>query len=147
MTFLSGFFPGQYPQDVHVSELSQDELEVTWLPPKSFSNTDLNYLVNCYSLSEQRIHTKTHEIIAQKTSCVLDNLQKDVTYKISVWSIQATTQKKRGLPTQTKYIIKEKGTRILATFNTLHVLYCQFRPSIYIINQRHHREFHICFVF
>lgn len=74
-----------------------------------FQSIQLNYLVHCYKLNDQKIHTKTHELIAKKTSCVLDEMQKDVMYKISVWSIQATTQKKKGLPSQTKYTLREKG--------------------------------------
>ncbi|XP_061166746.1 collagen alpha-1(XII) chain-like [Saccostrea echinata] len=98
----------QYPQDIHVNERSQDELEVTWHPPKAFQNSNLNYLVNCYKVDEQKIHTKIHEVIADTTKCVLDHLEKEVTYKISIWSMQASTQKKKGLPSQTKYMIKEK---------------------------------------
>lgn len=99
---------GDYPQDLRVKELSEDEVEIRWKPPKMFQSSQLNYLVHCYRLNDQKVHTKTHELIAKKTSCVLDEMQKDVTYKISVWSIQATTQKKRGLPSQTKYTLREK---------------------------------------
>lgn len=103
------FILGDYPQDLRVKELSEDEVEIQWKPPKMFQSIQLNYLVHCYRLNDQKIHTKTHELIAKKTSCVLDEMQKDVMYKISVWSIQATTQKKKGLPSQTKYTLREKG--------------------------------------
>ena len=112
------FCSGQYPQDVHVNEVSEDELEVRWKPPKLFQNSALNYLVHCYKINEQKIHTKTHELIAKKTSCVLDKMQKDVLYKISIWSLQATTQKKRGLPSQTKYTIRERGNQRYINHNT-----------------------------
>ena len=45
-------------------------------------------------------------------------MQKDVLYKISIWSLQATTQKKRGLPSQTKYTIRERGNQRHIKHNT-----------------------------
>lgn len=112
-----------------MKELSEDEVEIRWKPPKMFQSIQLNYLVHCYRLNDQKIHTKTHELIAKKTSCVLDEMQKDVMYKISVWSIQATTQKKKGLPSQTKYTLREKGIYS----KTVTIVEFQFYYKVYIL--------------
>nr|XP_022312851.1 receptor-type tyrosine-protein phosphatase F-like isoform X2 [Crassostrea virginica] len=98
---------GLYPKDLQIEELSTHELAVKWNPPEFFEHFELNYLVNVYEIDQNRISVKRHEILSLEPSCLLRDLNSKTIYKISVWPVLAKTQKKKGWPNHTKYMIHD----------------------------------------
>ena len=108
-TNLSLCYEGLYPKDLQIEELSTHELAVKWNPPEFFEHFELNYLVNVYEIDQNRISVKRHEILSLEPSCLLRDLNSKTIYKISVWPVLAKTQKKKGWPNHTKYMIHDIG--------------------------------------
>ncbi|XP_062602458.1 fibronectin-like [Saccostrea cucullata] len=102
---------GLYPKSLQIEELSTHELSVKWLPPEFFEHFELNYLVNLYEIDGNKMWIKKREIVSQEPSCYLNDLNAMTTYKISVWPVLAKTQKKKGWPNHTKYIIRDVEER------------------------------------
>lgn len=134
MLFKYLFISGLYPKDLKIQELSLNELSVKWTPPELFEHFELNYLVNVYEFDQNKVYVKKHEIVSQEPSCLLSDLNAMTTYKISVWPVLAKTQKKKGWPNHTKYIIQDVGkSHISSLYHDMKLYKCNFSLGGYLI--------------
>lgn len=102
---------GLYPKDLQIEELPSHELAVSWSPPELFDHYELNYIVNVYEIDQNKICVKRRELLSLTPSCLLRDLSSKTIYKISVWPVLAKTQKKKGWPNHTKYMIQDIAER------------------------------------
>lgn len=111
------YFEGLYPKDLQIEELPSHELAVSWSPPELFDHYELNYIVNVYEIDQNKICVKRRELLSLTPSCLLRDLNSKTIYKISVWPVLAKTQKKKGWPNHTKYMIQDIGMYFCIDYN------------------------------
>lgn len=109
LTSIFFYIKGLYPKDLQIEELPSHELAVSWSPPELFDHYELNYIVNVYEIDQNKICVKRRELLSLTPSCLLRDLSSKTIYKISVWPVLAKTQKKKGWPNHTKYMIQDIG--------------------------------------